>query len=348
MIKTKADQTTKWGTACAQCAAAKAKCSRTSELRGSKCDRCERLLKTCTERMQRPRKPRRSRTPRKEYASSSIYVDTDGSLSPPFTTSTADFTSTSIGNLAADISLQQAPLKSATSSPLLSITLSPPPALGTSVPLFDNLQNCPCSPSNPTADEDAVQTFLTQIQPSFPFILVPNNVDSQALAVERPVLMSAIRLAAATTSTATTNVSESTLLSQVYQFVNHVSRMVTLRGECTLEMLMAAVMVLGRWRWWCEQHRGGFNSLLGIAEGLVQDLGLNRNPRQTQEEEERVTDIKKRLLLGVWYLRSCSHQQSSRLTCSNASKILKCRASLPTKCSFKPSKSNILRREYED
>lgn len=116
--------------------------------------------------------------------------------------------------------------------------------------------------------------------------------------------MSAIRLAAATTFTATTNVSESTLLSQVYQFVNHVSNMVTLRGERTLEMLMAVVMVLGRWRWWCEQHRGGFNSLLGIAEGLVQDLGLNRNPRQTQEKEEGVTDVEKRLLLGVWYLRS--------------------------------------------
>ncbi|EGO51339.1 hypothetical protein NEUTE1DRAFT_104400 [Neurospora tetrasperma FGSC 2508] len=336
MNKKKSNQTTKWGTACAQCAAAKAKCSRTSETRGSKCDRCEGLLKTCTKRIQGPRKQRQSRTTR--FASSSLYVDTDGSLSPPSTTSTTDFTSTSIGNLVADISLQQAPLRSATSSPLLSITLFPPPAPGTSV----------CSPSSPTADEDAVQTFLTKIQPSFPFILVPNNVDSQALAVERPVLMSAIRLAAATTFTATTNVSESTLLSQVYQFVNHVSSMVMLRGESTLEILMAAVMVLGRWRWWCEQHRGGFDSLLGIAKGLVKDLGLNRNPRQTQEKEERVTDIEKRLLLGVWYLRSCSHQQPSRLTCSNASKIWKCRASLPTKCSFKPSKSNILRREYKN
>lgn len=116
--------------------------------------------------------------------------------------------------------------------------------------------------------------------------------------------MSAIRLAAATTFTATTNVSKSTLLSQVYQFVNHVSSMVMLSGERTLEMLMAAVMVLGRWRWWCEQHRGAFNSLLGIAEGLVQDLGLNCNPRQMKEEENMVTDIEKRLLLGVWYLRS--------------------------------------------
>ncbi|KAL0466447.1 hypothetical protein QR685DRAFT_450468 [Neurospora intermedia] len=350
MNKTKSNQTTKWGTACAQCAAAKAKCSRTSETRGSKCDRCERLLKTCTERIQGSRKQRQSSTARKEYlyASSSLYVDTDGSLSPPSTTSTADFTSTSIDNLAADISLQQAPLKSATSSPLLSITLSPPPALGTSVPIFDNLQNCPCSPSKPTTDEDTLQTFLTQIQPTFPFILVPSNVDSQALAVERPVLMSAIRLAAATTFTATTNVSKSTLLSQVYQFVNHVSSMVMLSGERTLEMLMAAVMVLGRWRWWCEQHRGAFNSLLGIAEGLVQDLGLNCNPRQMKEEENMVTDIEKRLLLGVWYLRSCSHQQSSRLTWSTASKISKCRASFPTKCSFKPSRSNILRKGYKD
>ncbi|KAK3489600.1 uncharacterized protein B0T23DRAFT_204714 [Neurospora hispaniola] len=126
--------------------------------------------------------------------------------------------------------------------------------------------------------------------------------------------MSAIRLAAATTFTATTNVSESTLLSQVYQFVNHVSGMVMLRGESTLEMLMTAVMVLGRWRWWCEQHRGGFDSLLGIAEGLVQDLGLNRNPRQTQDKEERLTDIEKRLLLGVWYLRSCAATHLSHLT----------------------------------
>ncbi|KAK3489601.1 uncharacterized protein B0T23DRAFT_204864 [Neurospora hispaniola] len=149
MNKTKSNQTTKWGTACAQCAAAKAKCSRTSETRGSKCDRCERLLKTCTERIQGPRKQRQSRTAsRKEYTSPSLDGDTCGSLSPSSTTSTADFTSTSIADLAADIKipLKQAPSRSGTSSPLLSITLSPSPALRTSVPPLDNLQSYPWSP----------------------------------------------------------------------------------------------------------------------------------------------------------------------------------------------------------
>ena len=55
----KAIQTTKWGTACAQCASAKAKCSRKATDRpGTKCDRCERLLKQCTDQVHRPRKPR--------------------------------------------------------------------------------------------------------------------------------------------------------------------------------------------------------------------------------------------------------------------------------------------------
>lgn len=47
----------KWGNACAQCAAAKAKCSRQNSP-GSKCDRCERLGKDCTNQVHRPRKKR--------------------------------------------------------------------------------------------------------------------------------------------------------------------------------------------------------------------------------------------------------------------------------------------------
>lgn len=39
MMRAKPIQTTKWGTACAQCAAAKAKCSRQSGSQGSRCDR---------------------------------------------------------------------------------------------------------------------------------------------------------------------------------------------------------------------------------------------------------------------------------------------------------------------
>ena len=123
--------------------------------------------------------------------------------------------------------------------------------------------------------------------------------------------MSAIRLAATTTQTSSDNsaprVPESVLRRQLYQFVNHVSNAVLLRGEGNLETLMAIVVVLGRWRWWCARHGGRFNSLLSVAEALVGELGLNRNStysRQTHEEEERVTDDEKRLLLGAWYLRS--------------------------------------------
>ena len=77
-----------------------------------------------------------------------------------------------------------------------------------------------------------------------------------------------------------------------------------LRGEGNLETLMAILVLLGRWRWWCVRHGGRFNSLLGVAEALVGELGLNKNSRHALEEEERVTDDEKRLLLGVWYLRS--------------------------------------------
>ena len=49
----------KWGNACAQCAVAKAKCSRQSDAPpGTKCQRCERLGKDCTNQVHRPRKKR--------------------------------------------------------------------------------------------------------------------------------------------------------------------------------------------------------------------------------------------------------------------------------------------------
>lgn len=124
--------------------------------------------------------------------------------------------------------------------------------------------------------------------------------------------MSAIRLAAATTSTSTTGAtskaSEVMLRRQVYHFVQHVSNMVLLKGEGNLETLMAIVILLGRWRWWCTRHGGRYNSLLGVAEALVGDLGLgspsSSGTREEGEGEEKVTDDEKRLVVGVWYLRS--------------------------------------------
>ncbi|KAK3396691.1 hypothetical protein B0T20DRAFT_502263, partial [Sordaria brevicollis] len=338
--------TTKWGTACAQCAAAKAKCSRQlSDAPGSKCDRCERLLKTCTEQVQKPRKPRQARmrfVSQKESTANSHCGDTCGSLIPHSTfTSTASTTGfISHPSASSDIQTQtqRQTSRSATSSPSLSVTLSPPPLPPSSVtrtsipPPLDNLNfpgNRPRSPSNPTTaaacDEDALSIYITQIQPFFPFILVPGNVNAQALAAERPLLMGAIRLAAATIQTATTTgtyrVPDSGFVrKQVYNFIQHVSSCVMVKGEGegegNLETLMAVVIVLGRWRWWCVRHGGSgrFNGLLGVAEGLVGGWeGIRGGGEGDQNGEERVTDDERRLLLGVWYLRSCAATNLSQL-----------------------------------
>jgi hypothetical protein len=67
---------------------------------------------------------------------------------------------------------------------------------------------------------------------------------------------------------------------------------------------MGIVVVLGWHHYHCARH-SQLNNLLCLAESLVSDLGLNRarGAGDDEDEDERTIE-EKRLLLGVWYLRS--------------------------------------------
>ncbi|KAL1836473.1 hypothetical protein VTJ49DRAFT_5087 [Mycothermus thermophilus] len=85
-------------------------------------------------------------------------------------------------------------------------------------------------------------------------------------------------------------------------------------SERSLDLLMGIVVILG----WHHYHCGRqsqLNNLLCLAESLISDLGLNKAPvpQENGEESVRATE-EKRLLLGVWYLRSSAAMHLQQLT----------------------------------
>lgn len=61
MERQKTARSSKWGEACAPCAAAKTRCIRNRDEPGASCDRCQSLAKDCFGQAQKPRKKRQAR-----------------------------------------------------------------------------------------------------------------------------------------------------------------------------------------------------------------------------------------------------------------------------------------------
>ena len=91
---------------------------------------------------------------------------------------------------------------------------------------------------------------------------------------------------------------------QMFQIMSYISDHVFLRAERSLDLLMGVVVILGWYHYHCLKH-SQLNNLMCLAESLIADLGLNRSPTgQECDSEAGRTSEEKRLLLGVWYLRS--------------------------------------------
>lgn len=134
-----------------------------------------------------------------------------------------------------------------------------------------------------------MDVFRTELMPHYPFVSVPYDANAETLQAQQPFLMSAIRMVASLQSTKSAR-------RQLHNIMNHLANHMLLRAERSTDLLMGVIVVLGWYHYQCMRH-SQFNNLLCLAESLAADLGLWRGGAERTNED-------KRLLLGVWYLRS--------------------------------------------
>ncbi|KAK5654079.1 hypothetical protein OQA88_7759 [Cercophora sp. LCS_1] len=192
-MRAKPIQTTKWGTACAQCASAKAKCSRQTSTQ-SRCDRCERLLKQCTDQVHRPRKSRQQKQASSRDTPPSLDSFRGIAIASARTSPLPDFDASS-----------EASTRDPASGPPSPRGRSPMPSDSGSRRRPHSLESentcCPCEPRSPSldrteSDERLLDLFKQELMPHYPFVSAPPSIKVDVLQTERPFLMSAIRLVA--------------------------------------------------------------------------------------------------------------------------------------------------------
>ena len=143
--------------------------------------------------------------------------------------------------------------------------------------------------TQPESDAKLLDMFRTEMVQHYPFVVIPHQVDADTLQAQRPFVMSNIRLVASLGSGKWAR-------RQMHNIMSHVASQMLLRAERSADLLMGILIVLGWYHSHCMRH-SQFNNLLCLAESLAADLGLWKGGGERTSED-------KRLLLGVWYLRS--------------------------------------------
>ncbi|KAK4169776.1 hypothetical protein QBC43DRAFT_351916 [Cladorrhinum sp. PSN259] len=299
MMRGKAISTTKWGTACAQCSTAKAKCSGRSATPGSKCDRYMRAL---VEAMHRPG-PQTAESPTsgsnnaENPAFDSLASTPENPSSPSLPGDIAETVCSASSAHSHMGSYEGAPFSQAP-LPESYFFSSRPGCLNNTPGQFSSLFD-----GRDDMDERLLTKYRTQLMPLHPFVIVPDHVPATVFKTHRPFLMLAIRVVAGFESL-------QSMHGQMQLILDYLSDRMFRQAERSLDLLMGIVVVLGWYHYHCMKH-SQLNNLLCLAESLVSDLGLNRRP--VGQTEERTID-ERRLLLGVWYLRSSAAMYLQQLT----------------------------------
>ncbi len=147
----------------------------------------------------------------------------------------------------------------------------------------------PLCPGPVDSDDSLLAIFRAELMPVYPFVVIPGDMSAETLKAQKPFLMSAVRMVSSLRSL-------QSMRGQMFQIMGYLADHMLLRAERSVDLLMGLVVVLGWYHYHCLRH-SQMNNLLGLAEGLVADLGLGR-------EERESSVVEKRLVLGVWYLRS--------------------------------------------
>ncbi|KAI1384343.1 uncharacterized protein F4822DRAFT_419463 [Hypoxylon trugodes] len=319
MDKSKSANIAKWGAACSACAIAKAKCLRSNDRPGTKCDRCERLEKDCLGQVHRPRKKRQTRpskTAQLEERLNSLvdYIKSNNSGEVP-------------ASLSRPSEVRQAASspggsEGTTSSQSQGEVLGNPPtqaseckiALTGTIPTSYNVHAprvCVCRSQAGEAlipfetDEASLSTYTNRLMPNYPFVIIPPGTTPSELAQKRPLLFTTIRMVSSYRNL-------KSMRSQKYFILRQISEQMLMRSERSLDILQSILLVLGYYHYHCMIH-AQMNNLIGLANSLVADLGINKDPDSYErtrllvshvEAPRARTNEEKRALCGVWYVTS--------------------------------------------
>jgi hypothetical protein len=146
-------------------------------------------------------------------------------------------------------------------------------------------------------DQVLLPKYRAELMPEHPFVIIPQHIPAAVLRAHHPFLMISIRVIASFEGL-------HMMHARMQLVIGHLADRMLRHYERSLDLLMGIVVILGWHHYHCARH-SQLNNLLCLAESLVSDLGLNRKPPVGGDEEKDVRAIEeKRLLLGVWYLRS--------------------------------------------
>ncbi|OTB02653.1 hypothetical protein M426DRAFT_322418 [Hypoxylon sp. CI-4A] len=310
----------KWGAACSPCAVAKAKCIRTISMPGSKCDRCERLERNCVEQVHRPRKKRQSRPSKtaelEERLNSLVdFIKANNSGDVPASLKQiAEVRSTT--SYSGDSEKGESPESNGNASKYTPIQPAQPKYKPSgSIPEYYNQhapRACICrgpageeGPEPLEPDDTPIITYMENLLPNFPFVPLPQGTSATELISKRPFLFGTIRMVASYRNI-------KSMRSQNYYLLQHISEQMLMRSERSLELLQAILLILGYYHYHCMLH-AQMNNLIGLANSLVADLGLNKPPDMQERIRIVMTNVEpprprtneeKRALCGVWYMTS--------------------------------------------
>ncbi|CAK7207558.1 hypothetical protein SEUCBS139899_010368 [Sporothrix eucalyptigena] len=342
MDRQKTARSSKWGEACAPCAIAKTRCIRSNRNEpGASCDRCQSLSKDCSGQVQKPRKKRQARPSRtaqlEERLNNLIQAMSTTGAARAGAVAAAAATLSSGHSAAYSTTLPPtaSPPSSSSSEPEMHGPDSPlDSGFGIPSPMGGPAISPHCTCRVPVtkadlvpvdSDEKLLATFMNQLAPKFPFVIIPPGTTPQQLQATRPFLMQVIRMVGSVSHLRS-------MWGQSRAVIKNICDAMLMRSERSLDLLQGILVFLGFYHYFCMSH-AHFNNLAHLALSLVSDMGLSAAPVTTRSNEviddgggcrPRVvprhqrtvvvsdpnqgqaqrTNEERRALLGVWYINS--------------------------------------------
>ncbi|RFU34760.1 hypothetical protein B7463_g1534, partial [Scytalidium lignicola] len=277
--------TARWGSACAPCSVAKAKCIRSNnEAPGAKCDsktaQLEERLNTLIDVLGVSRGiPSTSGSPdsSKEKSASHLPSSTGKSTVQCFSAENI-----LIPNILPPTYNSFAPTTCICRAPLTEEDLRPA-----------------------ESDEKLLSTYMNQFCPWFPFVIISPGTTPAHLREARPFLMDVIRMVASIRDLRSMH-------GQMYLITQHISENVLMRSERSLDLVQGILVLLGYYHYHCLLH-AQFHNLVQLAASIISSMDLNRSPRSPNRTQllksnsgkfPSRTNDERRALIGVWYMSS--------------------------------------------
>ncbi|RDL32492.1 uncharacterized protein BP5553_08948 [Venustampulla echinocandica] len=137
-----------------------------------------------------------------------------------------------------------------------------------------------------------LRIFRDEMNPSFPFISIPDSVKASELRRDQPSLFTSVM--------AVTSRNSSRQISLGKLFMKQIADRILVNGDRNIDLLLG-ILTFSTWRCYHFFNAPGLTMLLSSASTLVGDLGLHR-PSGKQQTGRAIEQ--RRTLLGYYYILS--------------------------------------------